>query len=159
MENDNPPTIVASDINPRKTSIYPEPFASMMIGREKRALADVFGIKNFGVNLTSLAPGAYSALLHRHKVQEELVYILAGCPTLVTDTDEIILQPGMCAGFTPNGMPHHLVNRTEQEVLYLEIGDRMPGDEAIYPLDDLEATQNANGKWVFRHKDGRLYTD
>ena len=48
-----PIATVAADVPARaKLSIYPEPFASMMVGREKRQLGDLFGLKNFGVNLT-----------------------------------------------------------------------------------------------------------
>src|SRR5262245_11092163 len=57
---------------------YPEPFASRMAGRDKRPLGDVFGLANFGVNLTRLAPGGSSAL--RHTRQDEFVYILEGRP-------------------------------------------------------------------------------
>src|SRR5579871_6473547 len=101
MENDSLlVACIAIEVPARKKpSIYPEPFASMMVGREKRSLGDIFGIKNFGVNLTKLAPGARSALLHRHKLQEEFIYILQGQPTLVTENGDIHLQPGMCAGF------------------------------------------------------------
>jgi uncharacterized cupin superfamily protein len=128
-----------------------------MAGREKRPLADLFGLRNFGVNLTRLLPGGESALLHRHSKQDEFVYILEGEPTLVTDTEEISLSPGMCAGFPAQGIAHHLVNRTDKNVVYLEIGDRTPGDEGSYPHDDLKASLNDNGKWVFTHKDGRPY--
>lgn len=38
----------------------------------------------------------------------------------------------MCAGFPAAGRAHHLVNRTELDVLYLEIGDRAAGDEGFY---------------------------
>lgn len=158
MKTDTPIAIVAADVPPRlKRSVYPEPFASMMEGREKRILGDLFGIKNFGVNLTRLQPGAQSALLHRHKVQEEFIYILQGQPTLVTETDEIQLHPGMCAGFTPDGVAHQLVNRTASDVVYLEIGDRSKGDEACYPADDLVASFTADGQWHFTHKDGKPY--
>ena len=86
MQNKNTSiAILASDVPARKKpSVYPEPFASMMKGREKRQLGDVFGIKDFGVNLTKLAPNARSALLHRHTLQEEFIYILEGCPILVS---------------------------------------------------------------------------
>ena len=43
-----------------KPSNYPEPFFSRMSKREKRPLGDLFGLKNFGVNLTRLAPGGES---------------------------------------------------------------------------------------------------
>lgn len=140
-----------------KPSNYPEPFFSRMARREKRPLGDLFGLKNFGVNLTTLAPGGESALLHRHSKQDEFIYVIEGQPTLVTETEEVILASGMCAGFPAAGEAHHLVNRTDQDVVYLEIGDRTPGDEGSYPRDDLKAVMDPDGKWVFTHKDGRPY--
>lgn len=148
---------LALDIPVRaKPSLYPEPFASMMAGREKRQLGDFFGIKNFGVNLTKLMPGAQSALLHRHSLQEEFIYIIEGKPTLLTESDEVLLSPGMCAGFISNGHAHQLINRTNEDVLYLEIGDRTPNDEVTYPADDLVAIFKDN-HYVFTHKDGKKY--
>jgi uncharacterized cupin superfamily protein len=35
-----------------RPSVYPEAFASRMVGRKKRPLGDLFGLTNFGVNLT-----------------------------------------------------------------------------------------------------------
>src|ERR1700755_2944930 len=120
-----------------KPSNYPAPFFSRMSGREKRPLGDLFGLKNFGVNLTKLSPGGESSLLHRHSKQDEFIYILEGRPTLVADAGEVELSPGMCAGFPASGVAHQLVNRTETTVSYLEFGDRTPGDEGSYPADDL----------------------
>lgn len=137
-----------------KPSNYPEPFASRVAGRHKHPLGDLFGLANFGVNLTRLAPNAASALRHAHSKQDEFIYILQGSPTLRTDEGRIRLGPGMCAGFkagTGNG--HHLVNETATEVIYLEVGDRTSGDEGSYPDDDLKAV-SAEGKWRFTRKDG-----
>ncbi len=153
-----PIAIVAAEAAPRiKPSNYPEPFFSRMAGREKRPLGDLFGLSNFGVNLTRLKPGAESALLHRHSRQDEFIYILEGEPTLVTDIEDVPLAPGMCAGFPARGIAHQLVNRTDRDVVYLEIGDRTPGDEGTYPRDDLKAVLGADGKWQFTHKDGTPY--
>jgi len=117
----------------------------------------VFGLAAFGVNLTRLAPGAQSALRHAHGVQDEFVYILEGHPTLVTDAGETPLSPGMCAGFRGgSGDAHHLVNRSGADVVYLEIGDRRPGDSATYPDDDLVATM-VDGAWRLTRKDGTPY--
>ncbi len=141
-----------------RPSNYPEPFASRMAGREKRALGDVFGLANFGVNLTKLAPGAQSALRHAHTRQDEFVYILEGEPTLFTDGHRTRLAPGLCAGFKAGtGNAHHLVNETTQPVIYLEIGDRTAGDAGAYPDDDLVAGLGPDGKWRFTHKDGTPY--
>lgn len=153
-----PIALLAASVPPRtKPSNYPEPFFSRMLKREKRQLGDAFGLKNFGVNLTKLFPGGESALLHRHSKQDEFIYILEGKPTLITDEGEIELSPGMCAGFPAAGRAHHLINRTEQDVIYIEIGDRSAGDEGSYPADDLEAKMAAPGQWIFTHKDGTLY--
>jgi uncharacterized cupin superfamily protein len=150
-----PLALEAASVPPRaKTSNYPEPFFARMSKREKRALGDPFGLKNFGVNLTRLKPQGESALLHRHSKQDEFIYILEGEPTLVTDLGERTLAPGMCAGFAAGGVAHQLVNRTERDVVYVEVGDRTPGDTGFYPADDLEAKQDAEGRWVFTRKDG-----
>ncbi|WP_245638682.1 cupin domain-containing protein [Hydrogenophaga palleronii] len=140
-----------------KPSNYPEPFASRMAGRQKRPLGDLFGLTNFGVNLTQLAPGAVSALRHAHSRQDEFVYILQGHPTLHTDAGRTPLAPGDCAGFAAGtGNGHQLVNDTAQEVVYLEVGDRTAGDQGTYPDDDLQAEQ-VDGQWCFTHKDGTPY--
>ena len=156
--SEKPAAVVALEVAPRaKRSNYPEPFASRVAGREKRQLGDVFGLKNFGVNLTRLEPGAMSALRHTHTRQDEFVYVLQGHPVLVTDAGEKPLAKGMCAGFRAgDSNAHHLVNRTSEDVVYLEVGDRTPGDAATYPDDDLKAVL-ADGAWRFTHKDGTPY--
>lgn len=140
-----------------KPSNYPEPFASRMAGREKRPLGDLFGLRTFGVNLTRLAPGAVSALHHRHSRQDEFVYVMEGCPTLVTDDGEVTLRPGMCAGFPAGGPAHHLENRSNADAVILEVGDRSGGDTVSYPRDDLRAERGPDGRWRFTSKDGSAY--
>lgn len=128
-----------------------------MAGRVKRPLGDLFGLTNFGVNLTRLAPGAMSALRHAHTRQDEFILVIEGSPTLVTDAGETRLAPGMCAGFKAGtGDAHQLRNDGEDEAVYLEVGDRMPGDSASYPDEDLQAVMGEGG-WRFLHKDGRPY--
>ncbi len=158
-ENKFPAAMFAVDVSPRtKPSNYPEPFASLMAGREKRQLGDVFGLSNFGVNLTRLIPGSGSALRHSHSKQDEFIYILEGNPILISNQGEFELSPGMCAGFkagTRNA--NNLVNRTDRDVVYIEIGDRTSGDTVEYPDDDLKAVLDNEGKWLFTHKDGKPY--
>jgi uncharacterized cupin superfamily protein len=151
--------IKASEAPPNaKASNYPEPFYSRMLKREKRKLGDLFELQNFGVNLTRIRPGGESALRHAHTKQDEFIYILEGRPTLVTDAGETQLEPGMCAGFRAGtGDAHHLVNRSNADVIYLEIGDRTAGDAASYPDDDIRAEMLGVGKWRFTRKDGTPY--
>ena len=147
----------ARDVPAREATGYPGPFAARVKGRARRRLAAAFGLKTVGVNLTTLAPGAQSALLHRHSAAEEFIYILSGTPLLRTDAGAFRLRPGMCAGFPPNGVAHHLVNDTDAPVEYLEIGDNPADDAASYPEDDLRAERGADGRWRFFHRDGEPY--
>lgn len=158
-ENPALTAIMALEAPPRKkSSIYPEPFASQMSRREKRPLGDLFGLTNFGVNLTRLDPGGVSALCHAHTRQDEFIYVVEGHPTLVTSEGETSLAPGMVAGFKAGtGIAHQLVNRSQEPVVYLEVGDRTPGDTASYPFDDIQATLGEKGQWIFQHKDGTPY--
>lgn len=152
------PAIHAADAAPRqKPSNYPDPFATRVAGRLKRPLGDLFGLTNFGVNLTRLAPGALSALHHSHSHQDEFIYVLEGAAVLITDQGETLLSPGMVAGFPAGGTPHHLENRSAEDCVILEIGDRTPGDEVSYPEDDLATVADDAGIRVFVHKDGRPY--
>jgi uncharacterized cupin superfamily protein len=157
-ESKIPVAIRASDAPARaRASNYPAPFASRMTGREKHPLGNLFDLTNFGVNLTRLLPGGMSSLRHSHTRQDEFVYILEGRPMLVTDEGRTPLSPGMCAGFkagTGNG--HHLINESGEDVVYLEIGDRTPGDEGNYPDEDLKALV-VDGVVTYVHKDGTPY--
>jgi uncharacterized cupin superfamily protein len=154
-----PGPLIAWDVPPRaRLSNYPEPFASRMAGRQKRALGEAFGLSNFGVNLTRLAPGAVSALRHAHTKQDEFIYILEGEAVLRTDEGETHMTPGMCVGFrcgTGNG--HQLINRSNHDIVYLEIGDRSAGDAVSYPDDDIEAVLGPDARWNFTRKDGTPY--
>ncbi len=153
------PSAIEAATAPERTkkSNYPEPFATRVSGRSKRPLGDLFGLSNFGVNLTRLAPGAVTALHHVHARQDEFVYVLEGSPTLYTDQGRTELRPGMCAGFPAGGTAHHLANETGADVVILEIGDRTPDNSASYPEDDLVARRTPEGGWKFEHKDGRPY--
>ena len=151
--------IKAKDIQAaRGQTIYPAPFAHVVAGRSKRKLGELFGLKNFGVNLTTLEPGSASALFHCHAVQDEFVYVTEGILTLRFGDSEYELGAGDCIGFRAGtGLGHQLVNRSDQAASYLEIGDRSPGEQVIYPADDLAATQDSEGSWVMTHKDGTPY--
>jgi uncharacterized cupin superfamily protein len=147
---------VAVEAPGRSSSVYPAEFAARVAGRLKRPLGDLFGIESFGVNLTTLEPGSQSSIKHRHKVQDEFVYVLMGELVLAQDGRETVITAGMCAGFRHGGSAHHLINRSDAPATYLEIGDRQPGDGAEYPDDDLVAVR-IDGRWQFTRKDGTPY--
>ena len=149
------PVAIDADEVPAKTgSGYPQPYAARMGDRARRALGDVFGLTQFGVNRTRLAPGAHSALRHAHALEDEFVYILEGSPVLITNAGETLLRPGMCAGFPAgSGDAHALVNRSDAEVVYLELGSRMDDEAVDYP-DDGMLGRTIHGRWTYLHGDG-----
>jgi uncharacterized cupin superfamily protein len=147
----------ALDVPARTGTIYPQPYAAALEGRAKRALGDLFGLSQFGVNLTVLAPGTASAERHWHESEDEFVYVLEGELVLIDDGGEHVLSAGMCAGFkagVANG--HKLVNRSAQPAMVLEVGTRIEGDRAHYPEADMIAMK-IDGKFRITRKDGTPY--
>lgn len=141
----------------RRSTIYPNEFAAGFDKRIKRALGDAGGLTQFGVNLTTLEPGAMSALRHWHKHEDEFVYVLAGEVILVTDAGEETLTAGMAATFPagePNG--HHLVNRSSADATYLEVGTRSAVEDVVYPDVDLRFIKSG-GRRAFVRKSGEPY--
>jgi len=130
----------------RTKSAYPGQLSRITEGREKTALGDVAGLTQFGVNLTRLKPGAASAHRHWHESEDEFVYILEGEATLIDDHGEHPLKAGECAGFKANdGNGHYLVNKSQRDVLYLEVGTRSPTDRFHYPDVDLAGEKTSSG--------------
>jgi uncharacterized cupin superfamily protein len=144
-------------VKPRVGTNYPAQYAGVVEGREKRVLGDMFGLTQFGVNLTTLAPGSSSALRHWHEQEDEFVFVVSGEVTLIDNSGEHVLTEGKCAGFkagVANG--HHLVNKTDRPAVYLEIGTRSPDEVAHYPEADMKGIKTG-GKYLMTKKDGSSF--
>jgi uncharacterized cupin superfamily protein len=149
------PKIDIAAIKPRKGSGYPAPFHEMAKERLKKSLGDAAGIGDFGVNLVTLPPGAWSSQRHWHSAEDELVYLLSGELVLVTDRGEEVLRAGDCAAFAKGVADgHHLINRSDGNAIYLEVGTRSPDDFCRYPDIDM-MLDGRDGQ--FRRRDGTPY--
>jgi uncharacterized cupin superfamily protein len=138
-------------------SAYPEPFDQPCRTRARRSLGDAVGLTQFGVNLLTLPPGAWSSQRHWHSLEDEFVYVLAGEVTLVTSAGEETLRAGDCAGFRagdPDG--HHLVNRSQAEARVLEVGTRADDDQDTTDYPDIDMIHAAGGVGFVR-RDGTPY--
>jgi uncharacterized cupin superfamily protein len=136
---------------------YPAPFATLSAGRVRQRLGDAGGLKDFGINLMRLPPGAWSSQRHWHSHEDEFVYVLEGELTLIEDRGETVLCTGDCAAFPKNsGDGHHMINRSGATAVYLEVGSRQPADAATCSDVDMMST-NADGR--FLHKDGTPYSE
>ena len=137
---------------------YPGPLRQVVTGRERKRLGNAVGLDQFGVNLTTLKPGAASSLRHWHHNEDEFVFILEGEVVLIDDNGETLLKPGDAAGFKandPNG--HHLVNRSNRNALLLEIGTRSKHERAEYSDVDLLVIRDDKGA-RYTHKNGEPYS-
>ena len=138
-------------------TFYPPPFDRPCRARVRRKLGDAAGLTQFGVNLLVLPPGAWSSQRHWHTESDELVYVLAGEVTLVTDAGAEVLRAGDAAGFKAGERDGHcLQNRSDAEVQVLEIGTRVAADAGFYP--DIDLVAPAGGKpALYTHRDGTPY--
>jgi uncharacterized cupin superfamily protein len=136
---------------------YPPPFDRVVAGRERKRLGNAAGLDQFGVNLTTLGPGASSSLRHWHEKEDELIYMLEGEVVLIENGGETVLRAGDAAAFKANSRDgHHLVNRTTHNAVYLEIGTRSRHERVEYPDVDLIAVRDEKGM-RFTHKNGDPY--
>src|SRR6266581_982749 len=94
------PTILdPADAPDNSGTNYPEPFKSLVKGRIRKKLGDALGLKNFGVNLSTLLPGAHSSVRHWHSKQDEFIYVIEGELVLISNDGRQHLSAGMTAGF------------------------------------------------------------
>jgi uncharacterized cupin superfamily protein len=157
IEEEIVPRIDPEQARIRTGSNYPPPFAGACAGRVKRAIGDLAGLTQFGVNLTRLEPGASSALLHWHAQEDEFVLVLDGAVVLVEGDRETPLAAGEAAGFKA-GEPvgHCLQNRSEAPALILEVGTRSRSEFVTYPGLDL-VMDGRNGTRAYVKRDGSAW--
>jgi uncharacterized cupin superfamily protein len=149
------PKIDIAAAPPRRGSGYPKPFDRPCADRLRQRLGNAGGLVDFGVNLMRLPPGGWSSQRHWHSHEDEFVYVLEGELTLIEDGGETQLRAGDCAAFPKgSGNGHHMINRSGETALYLEVGARSPADLTTCSDIDLISAA-ADGR--FTHKDGSPY--
>jgi len=136
---------------------YPDPFRQAVAGRLRKRLGNAVGLDQFGVNLTTLKPGAWSSQRHWHKAEDELIYMLEGELVLCEDDGETVLKAGDAAGWKANNRNGHcLINRTGRDAVFLEIGSRSRQERVEYPDIDMRMERDPSGS-RYLHKSGESY--
>jgi uncharacterized cupin superfamily protein len=149
--------IEISELPVRTGTIYPEPLSKQVKGRSNVALGNVFDITQFGVNITTLEPGAWSSHRHTHAVEDELAVALEGEMVVVDDHGRHPFRPGMVAGFKAgNGNAHHVVNESNKPAKFLIVGTRSNEESVVYPDVDMKAVKTA-GTYAVTKKDGSAF--
>ncbi|MEO5829242.1 MAG: cupin domain-containing protein [Rhodanobacter sp.] len=150
------PKIDIASVATRIGSGYPSPYDEPVSGRQRQALGNAGGLVDFGVNLVHLPAGAWSSQRHWHTREEEFVYVLSGELMLVTNAAEQLLKAGDAAAFPRNvDDGHHLINRSAEPAVYLDIGTRCADDACHYCDIDLDLPAGAED---YSHKDGTPYS-
>ena len=145
------PQIDISRIPAQQIASYPKEFAAVISGREKQRIGDAVGLTQFGVNITRIKAGAASALRHWHEQEDEFIYVLEGELVLQENDGETLLRPGDAAGFkAASGVAHCLINRTQHDAVYLEVGTRAASERVHYPDVDFLMERDATGRRYFR---------
>lgn len=140
------PKIDIAKVPLETATTYPDPFWQATVGREKKRLGNAAGLTHFGVNLVTLKPGSWSSQRHWHRNEDEFVYVLEGEITLMEDHSEIVLKPGDTAGWKADGrIGHCLVNKTQRDAVYIEVGTRAAFETAVYPDIDMRAEREKTG--------------
>ena len=145
------PRIDISRIPAQQIASYPKQFAAVISGREKQRIGDAVGLTQFGVNITRIKAGAASALRHWHEQEDEFIYVLEGELVLQENDGETLLRPGDAAGFKAgSGVAHCLINRTQHDAVYLEVGTRAASERVHYPDVDFLMERDATARRYFR---------
>lgn len=135
---------------------YPHPFDRPCLGSTWRRLGRFAGLGAFGVNLSRIPPGVWTSQRHWHSHEDEFVMVLEGELALVTDAGEETLKAGDCAAFKagdPDG--HHLINRSLDDAVLLEVGNSLPAlDRCVYSDIDMLAEPAVE---AYLHRDGSPY--
>jgi uncharacterized cupin superfamily protein len=136
---------------------YPSPFNKAVEGRSRKRLARFAGLVQFGVNICTLKPGAASSQRHWHEKEDELVYVLEGEVVLCEDDGETVLRPGDAAAWkagVTNG--HCLINRSDRDTVFIEVGTRAAADRAYYSDIDMMVARDEKGA-RYSKKNGQPY--
>jgi uncharacterized cupin superfamily protein len=151
------PKIDVAKIPAQPIASYPKEFAPVIAGREKKRLGDAAGLTQFGVNITRIKPHSASALRHAHENEDEFIYMLEGELVLHENDGETVLKPGDAAGFKAgSGVAHCLINRTERDAVYFEVGTRAKSERVHYPDVDFVMERDETGRRFFRKSGERI---
>ncbi len=151
------PKIDIDKISVDTSTGYPSPFNKVVEGRSRKRLGRAAGLTHFGVNICTLKPGAASSQRHWHENEDELVYVLKGEVVLREDSGETVLKPGDAAAWkagVPNG--HCLINRSDRDAVFIEVGTRASTERAHYSEIDMMVVRDEKGA-RYTKKSGEPY--
>ncbi|MBV9740230.1 MAG: cupin domain-containing protein [Hyphomicrobiales bacterium] len=150
------PKIDVANVSEVSGSFYPPELGERCRGRHWKRLGDAAGLTQFGVNLVRVAPGAWSSLRHWHEEEDEFLIMISGELVLIEDDGETVMRAGDCAGFPKrSGNGHHMINRSNEEGVFLVVGTRTATERCHYPGVDLLYVGDEKGE-RYTSRSGKL---
>jgi len=129
------------DISPEKArqgqASYPAAARQEIEGRKTWPLTSQWRLSQFGVNMVELSPGSWSTQRHCTGPNDELVVVISGELTLVTDDGEEVLRAGDCVGFKA-GVPNAIIYRigAASRLSTMTLAGAIPGTSRLSPTSD-----------------------
>ncbi|GIU11792.1 MULTISPECIES: cupin domain-containing protein [unclassified Shewanella] len=118
---------------------------------EQKHLGDAAGGEKIGVTMERLAPGKSSAVSHYHTKEEEHIYAMHGEATLYIDDVPHTFSQGEYVCFNADtGISHKLVNNSEQDFVFLVVGNRDIHDVVVYPETNKVLVKSVNEVYARR---------
>ena len=143
------PLIPAEDIATFPEQVFVHPLNPNAV-RHTKSLAAATGCIHLGVHLVRVTPGHDSTTYHRHRGEEEFVYILSGRGIAEIGSQTFEVKPGDFMGFPPDSLAHTMHNPFSEDLVYLMGGTNLDYDVCDYPKQ---------GKRMYRVGDRRDYVD
>ena len=106
------------------------------------------GGSQVGVGIDVMRPGQYSNRFHYHLSEEEHIFILKGSATLILGNRRYLMKErDYCCFPAGQRAGHHLFNHSDENCVFMTIGDNKPDDIACFPNTG-KARIRATGKVV-----------
>ena len=122
-------------------------------------LGDLGKLTQFGVNKTILPKNSATAMRHWHEEEDEFVFIISGSAILIDKDGEHEMNSGDCATFKAGDINGHaIVNKSNKDVVLLEVGTRAKKDIVHYTekdlINDVDRTQTKQN--TFKDSSGKV---
>lgn len=155
------PKLDLASVPPKSGSGYPRRFHNVNGDIPARSYQPIArGLTAFGASRVLLPPGSASSLRHWHTKEDELVVVISGSCVMLTDEGETVMGPGDVAVFPANSKNGHcFVNRSDQDAVFVVVGNNSDDDECFYPDVGMRAKSNNDGGGYVDATTGAAYDD
>ena len=121
-------------------------------GRHVARVGAEAGARELAANVYELDPGAVGSPLHVHHANEELLFVLAGTPSLRGPDGTRLLSPGAVVAFSRgHAGAHSIVNASDASVRYIVVSTTNRPDVLEYPDTGATLVVLADQRLAYRH--------